>query len=199
MMIILDGSLSMAERLENGESKMVVAKRVILDLLRTLPPNVHVGFRVYGLSSYFRPCRSTESLVAIGTNNRFLIANKVAKIQPNGATPISFSLSTSINQDFIGLNGKKTIVLVSDGAESCSSDPCEVTINALRQGVNVKINTIGLGISNDYDAERQLKCVAAATWGQFYTANTAAELAKSLRQATRAESTVQGKIVIPKR
>jgi len=193
VMIILDSSYSMSESLPTGESKMAAAKRVILDFMKQLPPDVHVGLRVYGNAE---ECDSTRQLLPIGVNNRNYLASQMVGIRPTGFTPISYTLGRSIQEDFYGIPGEKSIILVSDGMETCGADPCGVAVAMVRHGIDVKINVVGFGIQ-ELEASRQLKCVAMSTFGKFYTAQTAAELANSLNQATPYVKSVQGQILSP--
>jgi Ca-activated chloride channel homolog len=200
IMIILDGSYSMNEKIDGEgqpqDSKMTVAKRVIAQVIQTLPANTRVGLRVYGQSQVpFLDCQSTVLLSPLGFNNRAEIASQLAKVRPIGQTPISLAIRVSAQQDFAGYTGKKTIVLVSDGQETCDADPCKVGVELVQNGVDVTINTVGLGIATNYDAQRQLKCVALGTNGQFYSADTSASLAKGLQNSVRSSTQVEAKIL----
>ena len=199
VMIILDSSYSMAEPINgrSGENKMTAAKRAVLNVVQSLSPSTRVGLRVYGNSgNSFTACRATDVLVPLGNNNRNLIGSKMIGIRPTGATPISYTVERSLNEDFRGLNGKKSIILISDGIETCGEDPCNVAVRMQQQGINIKINVVGFGLQ-DYAAEKQLRCVALGTKGKYYSANTAAELADSLNKATAVETRVQGTILTP--
>jgi hypothetical protein len=196
VLLILDASFSMSERLEGGESKMAIAKRVILDTLRQIPPSTYVGFRIYGYSSNpITSCSASKLVVPFARNNRAAIAQALIPLRPTGETPISFSLTQAIEQELALRPGKKTIVLVTDGVETCDADPCRVAVHLVKNGSNVQINTVALGLARDYDALRQLKCISAATYGKFYTANTAAELARGLTESLRTTTNVNAQIL----
>lgn len=198
VMIILDDSDSMSENIDtSGESKMAAAKRTVLEVIRNISPNTRVGLRVYGNSaSPFNACHATDLLVPLGQNNRNLIASKMIGLRPTGMTPISYTILRSLDEDFQTVNGQRTIILISDGIETCGEDPCRVAVRMQQMGINVKINVVGLGL-HDYEATKQLRCVALGTKGQFYSANTAAELANSLNKALAVETKVQGTILTP--
>ncbi len=197
VLIILDASYSMSEPLQGKETKMAVAKRTILQVLQNVPPHVNVGLRVYGNSANsLTACRATDLLVPIGPNNRNLVSSKLIGVKPTGATPISHTLIKSVREDFANLPGKKSIILVSDGIETCGANPCDVAVNMVRNGVDIKMNVVGFGI-HDMAANRQLKCIALSTFGKFYNANTAAELANSLNNSLSVQTEVQGQILLP--
>jgi von Willebrand factor type A domain len=208
VLIILDASDSMNERL-GAKTKIQLAKDVVINTIRTLPPNVNVGLRVYGhklgaggyimhgpLGGYLvggDACRQSELLVPIQQNNRESIANHILGIQAVGKTPITYSLQQAINHDLASIPGQKTIVLVSDGRETCDGDPCDLAVDMVRSGINVKINTIGLA-THDPVADDQLRCIALASKGKFYSADTAAQLAKSFQDSAQVQTSVQAKI-----
>lgn len=198
IMILLDASYSMKERLGRGqESKMTAAKRIVLDVVRQAAPQTRIGLRVYGdSSSPFGSCRATSLLAPVGHDNRNLIASKLIGIRPTGSTPISYTILRSLEEDFNHVAGPKSIILISDGMETCGEDPCDVAVRMQQRGINVKINVVGYGLS-DYAAIKQMRCVALATKGKYYSANTAAELANSLNQAMAVEKNVQGTIIMP--
>ena len=194
-LIILDASESMLERLPDGQTRMAAAKRTILETLQKIPQQQPVGLRVYGTDT-FNACRSTKLLVPISPNNRYQIASQMTKIQPTGMTPITFSLTTAVRDDFNHLNGRRNIILISDGMETCGADPCDLAVSMVQNGVDVKINVIGYGLK-DLEGIRQLKCAALATKGRFYNTHTAAELSNGLDQLLGARKDVQAKIYIP--
>ncbi len=197
VLIILDASQSMSEPINAQETKMVAAKRTILNVLQNIPASVPVGLRVYGISrNEWDACRSSDLVVPIQPGSRYAISAQLLKVRPRGATPISFSITQAVQNDFGGRPGKKSIILVSDGMETCDADPCDVAVSLMRSGADVKINVIGYGIQ-DLSAMKQLKCVALATKGKFYSANTSAQLANSLGEALGAQKNVQAQVILP--
>jgi Ca-activated chloride channel family protein len=195
-LLILDASYSMGETLDEGQTKMAVAKRALLDTLAKLPPNTAVGLRVYGISSNpLSACTASKLVVPIGTNNRAVIASHLLGLRPTGETPISFSLQQAIQLDLLNRQGPKAVVLVTDGMETCDADPCRVAVQLVRNGSQVKIHTIALGLARDYDALRQLKCISAATYGRFHSASTYGELLKGLANSVEIRTRVDAQII----
>jgi len=201
VMILLDSSYSMIEPLGGGRNnngapnKMGAAKNSVLEMIRDLPPTANIGLRIYGNSNNpMHACHATTRLVPLGQGNRNMMAAQMIGVQPTGSTPISYSIIQSLNEDFVGYPGKKSIILISDGIETCGEDPCTLAVRMQQMGANIKINVIGLGI-DDIDAIKQLRCVALATKGKFFTANTAAELGRSLHNAMAVETHVQATIL----
>lgn len=202
VLIILDASYSMMEPLNRHtrEAKISVAKRTILQVLNAVPNHVNIGLRVYGADTSNRmfACKDSRLIVPIAPNQRYRIASALMDIHPTGATPISYSILEAVHRDFINLPGKKSVILVSDGMETCGQDPCSVVVGMQRHGVDVKINVVGFGL-HDVAAANQLKCIALSTFGEFHQANTAAQLADQLGRNLHAQTEVQGRVVLPPR
>lgn len=208
ILFILDASDSMNDR-TGGQTKMEAAKRIVMETVRSLPKNVNVGLRVYGhrtgsggfavrspIGTFMtggEACRQSELVVPVAAQNRAAIASELLNIEATGKTPITYTLQQAVSNDFVGLTGRKTIILVSDGRETCSFNPCDFAVEAVRQGIDVKINTIGFG-TRDRLADEQLRCVALATKGRFYSVDTAAQLAKSLQDSVQVQTSVQARI-----
>jgi len=201
ILIILDCSLSMEDEI-NGVKKIDIAKDVINKVLAQIPGNVYVGLRVYGHKrNLFKSilglddCQASELLVPINTNNRYNISRALTGLHPVGMTPICYSIDQSINNDFVGLPGKKRIILVSDGMETCNGNPCDFAVNMVKRKINVSIDVIGFDLSSDPSAISSLRCAALVTRGKFYTADNSKQFLKSLQQSFSVSREVEGRIL----
>ena len=195
-LFILDFSNSMTEYLD-GQSKANMMIETVRNLLPSINPNSFVGLRVYGQRMGFTPmeaCRASTLMVPITKINKPSIENALEKVHPKGMTPITFSLKQAIKYDFAGFRGKKHIILLTDGGENCDESPCKFVMELIRTRKDITIDVIAFNISDEDDLD-QLKCTSLVTSGKFYTANTAAELAKSLQNSTNAEKKVEAKII----
>ena len=74
-----------------------------------------------------------------------------------------------------------TIVLVSDGIETCNADPCAAVRTAKREGAHFLMHVVGFDVG-DVDIE-QLECAAQAGEGLYLNAGNADELLAALNQA----------------
>ena len=178
VMFILDGSGSMWGRVRDtsGEvEKIVVAKRVVSNLIKQLPASVQVGLEVYGHRSK-TDCSDVEVMLPIGLDNQAAAIEKLDSIKPKGKTPISQALLVASKQ-LKSLDGAATVVLVSDGKETCDDDPCALVKSLREQGVNMQVHVVGFDVGKE---ERdQLICIADAGKGTYFTANNADQLADS--------------------
>lgn len=202
VLIILDCSLSMEDKI-HGQRKIDIAKNIINQVLPEIPPGINVGLRVYGhqrdaLKSFFGidTCEVSELLVPVGPNTSPLISHKLVGLEPTGWTPICYSLVQAAKNDFLYVRGEKRIILVSDGMETCSGDPCKVAIRLKRRYPDISIDVIGYDLSSeDPSAINNLKCVALATRGRFFTADNPEQLLRSIREIFNISTQVQGKIM----
>ena len=178
--IILDVSGSMAGQLSDGGTKMNVAKNSLATVINQMPENAFVGFRAYGhrSTSANKNCKDSELIYPIGKLSKDSLITKINSLSPGGWTPIDYSL----RQAKLDFNNNpeygKMIILVSDGEETCGGDPC-ATIKTMRgEGFDVVVNTVGFDVSGI--AEDQLKCIAAASGGEYRSAKNASELVDSM-------------------
>lgn len=195
-LFILDFSNSMNEFL-NSRKKV----DIMLDTMREILPKISsqnpVGMRAYGYRIGITPydsCKASKLMVPITKGGNHLVAERIEKTRAIGMTPITYSLKNALNKDFKDFNGQKHIILLTDGGENCDESPCTFMTKNLRFYPDVKIDVIAYDIRNSDDIS-QLECVALVTRGQFYTANTAAELANSLNNSLNIEKEVEGKVI----
>ena len=196
ILFIVDFSNSMEEKIE-GKRKIDIALESLEKILPLIPPDIYVGMRVYGHKSgmtYFDSCKASSLVAPVDLNNVSAIQDSLSRLTPQGATPIAFSLKQAVSNDFGYFTGKKRIILLTDGGENCDESPCEYALRLIRERNDFKIDVIAMDI-NDKDAYNQLKCVALATSGKFYCANTSAELLNSFQDSLNIKKEVQGMII----
>lgn len=195
-LFIMDFSNSMSEYID-GESKVDLMLSTMRKILPTISKNSSIGLRVYGHRMGFTPfeaCRASSLLVPIGPSNAFNIEGALMKTHPRGMTPITYSLKQAIKYDFMGFSGKKHIILLTDGGENCDESPCKFVMELIKIRKDVVIDVIAFNIDNEDDLE-QLQCTSLVTSGKFYSANTAAELARSLNNSLNVHKEVEAKII----
>lgn len=125
-------------------------------------------------------CSDIETIIQPGANTRAAIAAAVNGITPKGKTP----LSAAVIQAAEALKYSEeaaTVILVSDGKETCQLDPCEVGRQLEATGVDFTAHVIGFDVDNPAD-RAQLQCLAENTGGTFRTASNADELADALEE-----------------
>ncbi|HEX7001695.1 MAG TPA: VWA domain-containing protein [Trueperaceae bacterium] len=179
MQLILDASGSMFNKLEDGRYRIVAAKDVLTQLISALPEDqgLNVGLRVYGAQRWASDpdaCEDTRLLVPMDGVDRSLLLQTVRDTQAQGATPIALSLELAA-QDFPA-EGRKVIVLITDGIESCRTDLREVAERLRSQGIDVDLRIIGIDLDDFARA-------AFEGLGTFENATSATELLDALNRA----------------
>ncbi|EIC20114.1 vWA domain-containing protein [Thiorhodovibrio frisius] len=173
--LVLDGSGSMWGQID-GVNKIEIARKVIVDLLATLPPEQELGLMTYGHRRK-GDCSDIE-LIIEPSIDRNAIAQAVQAISPKGKTPLSAAVIQAA-EALRYTEDMATVILVSDGIETCDLDPCAVGRELETAGVDFTAHVIGFDVA-DPAALEQLQCLAQETGGLFRTAANAEELADAL-------------------
>lgn len=201
ILFLIDSSNSMREKINSGtdsnkkEAKMEAAKKVLEETLSRIPNEINLGLRVFGngFRGDMTDCQQSTLLVPLGRNNRKAIIEAVRGMSPHGLTPLTYALMQAEN-DLRYCNGPKTVILISDGVETCGGDPCPYVDRLSRVlGVKMKIDIVGLGLRRDRSAQEQLNCIAEKSGGKYYDANTAADLVNSIANSVR--QAISGKVL----
>lgn len=190
ILFLLDCSLSMKEKMKDQIQKMEAAKQVLQKALARIPSDVNTGLRVFGqgdprnpYGAYMSDCEQTTLLVPLGQGNRRAIIERVRDIRPFGMTPLTFALEQAARLDFANSKGKKVIILISDGADTCGGDPCRLIRMLPAYGIRIKIDVVGLDLKHDHTARSELNCITENSNGKYYDANSAEELIKSVQES----------------
>jgi Ca-activated chloride channel family protein len=166
ILFVLDASQSMLGKW-NKEQKMVVATRLLSNLMDSLQPieNLEVALRVYGhqyaVSTGDRSCEDTKLEVPFGPNGFAEIKKKMTYLYPKGTTPIAYSLEKTKNDFPPCGNCKNILILITDGIEECDGDPCAVALALKKNNVTLKPFVIGMGL--EVEMIDAFKCI-----GTFY-------------------------------
>ncbi|MBK6933120.1 MAG: VWA domain-containing protein [Saprospirales bacterium] len=184
-LFIFDASGSMWQKIDQ-DYKINVARSVMNTVLADIPPDARVGLMVYGHRRK-NDCADIETLIPLGPLNPALFSAKLQQIDPKGMTPIAQSITAALEL-LRPVSGQVTVILISDGLETCSGDACALMRAAKAQGVNIALHVVGFGLKND--DQSSLECLAQAGGGQYFPANNVDELANALEQTV--EPPVQG-------
>ncbi len=181
-MIVLDASGSMWGQID-GRSKIEIARETLASVLKSVPTGTELGLMVYGHREK-GSCSDIELAVppAAGTENA--IAAFVNGLNPKGKTPLTQSVEQAA--DILKYTEEKaTVVLVTDGLETCEADPCALASALERKGVDFTTHVVGFGLTEEEG--RQVACLAENTGGKYFQASDAGQLVAALT-ATVAEA-----------
>jgi Ca-activated chloride channel family protein len=175
--MVFDVSNSMWGQID-GVSKVEIAREVIGDLLADWDPGVNLGLVAYGHRRK-GDCSDIEYVIPVGPVEPRAFSRLVNELVPRGKTPLTDAVRTAA--EILNYNDTPaTVILVSDGIESCNADPCALAEELERGGVNFTAHVVGFDVARIED-QRQLSCLADETGGKYLTADNASELAEALR------------------
>ena len=180
--LVLDGSGSMWGQID-GIAKIQIAQGVMGELLATLPEEQELGLTAYGHRTK-GDCTDIETLVAPGSGTRDAISAAVDGIQPRGKTPMTDAVIAAA-QALRYTEETATVILVSDGIETCNPDPCAAARMLEETGVDFTAHVVGFDVT-DPEALKQMQCLAEETGGRFLTADNASELGEALVEVAAA-------------
>jgi Ca-activated chloride channel homolog len=184
VILVLDASGSMRGKID-GKSKMDIAKAVVGRIVKSWNPADELGLVVYGHRKK-GSCDDIEVLREPGALDAAQYMKSVNGLNPKGKTPMTQAVRMAA-ESLQYTEKKATVILVSDGIETCDADPCAVAEELAKAGVELKVHTVGFGL-DDQGAVAQLRCLAEKTGGTFTTANNEADLQKALAKTVKAEA-----------
>lgn len=183
--LILDGSGSMWGQID-GVNKIVIAKNVVEGLVRGLPDNQRLGMVAYGHRKK-GDCTDIQTLADVGADRETVI-KQIRSISPVGMTPLSKSVEHAATALDYTKNAA-TVILVSDGLETCDADPCALARTLEENGLDFTVHVVGFDVTEE--ERRGLQCIASETGGEFLAADSAAELNDALTQVAMTQAPVE--------
>jgi hypothetical protein len=194
-LLVLDASGSMNARLPDGQTRIDAAKKAVVDLVSRMDPSTRLALRAYGHQSATqkKDCKDTALLVGFAplASNRAEVVAQAQALQARGYTPITHALTAAAQDIASEESGERIIVLVSDGQETCASDPCIAARALAAADAKLVIHTIGFGVGAA--ARTQLQCIANVARGSYFDANSAASLVSTLGKAAQTKAAEQKK------
>ena len=184
-MLVVDGSNSMWGQVD-GTAKITIAQSVVRDLLHELPQELEIGLAAYGHRTH-GDCHDVEIMVQPQQGNRDEITKRMDRIKPTGKTPMAEAVvqaAEALRHD----QAPATVILVSDGVETCSPNVCDVVGNLEETGVDFTAHVIGFDVTED-EAHAQFACVAETTGGRYLPVTSAQDLSAALLATTTFTST----------
>lgn len=175
--IVLDGSGSMWGQIE-GKTKIEIARETLRAVLKAVPAENEIGLMVYGHRTK-GDCSDIELAVSPASGTSSSISGFADRINPKGKTPITASVrkaAEALRYD----EDKATVILVTDGLETCNADPCALARELEATGVDFTAHVVGFGLSDEEG--RIVACLAEETGGKYLKAENASSLGDALRE-----------------
>jgi hypothetical protein len=186
---IVDFSASMGEGTKDSAGTELV-RGALREALRVLPADFEAAVRVYGhretREQRGASCRDTELLIPF---QRGLSPQSLApldQLSPRGLTPLAHAIAESA-KDFTAVREERSIILITDGADTCDGDPVAVIRELQRRGFKTVVHTIGLNLTPG--AREQLGGIAAVGGGVFASVGDMPSMRRGILKALKSSFT----------
>jgi len=144
ILFLLDASSSMGNSWIDATSRFQTAGRIIntiVDSVHRVNPDVAFAIRVFGnqYPSQEKNCFDSRLEVPFNLANDGQIKARLKYLSPRGYSPIAWSLQQAAEQDFREDDRYSySIILITDGGESCGGDICATVTNLLNKKISFK-------------------------------------------------------------
>lgn len=184
-MIVFDASKSMAASVgdEKGLRRIDVVRSALANVLPRVAPRRRMGLITYGPGS--RDACSNVSLQLKPTSNAATqIMSRVDALKPEGRTPLTRAVRGAA--EVLNFRNKAaTIIVLTDGEETCGADPCALARELKRDGAGTVVHVISYEIASAVgsDGEFVSRCFADETGGTYVDTKTIDEVRNALETA----------------
>ncbi|MCB0339948.1 MAG: VWA domain-containing protein [Bdellovibrionales bacterium] len=181
--IILDMSESMSKPIQ-GKPKYQIAIDSIIASLNDFQEKNQLGIRAFGhrfnTNQKTSSCSDSELISPFDQNSKKTLLDKLLSLRPSGYTSLAYSLDEA-GKDIAKLPGPQTIILVSDGEDTCGGNTLESIKRLESKGVKVQIQAIGIGV--DDKTAKYLEELSWLTNGRFHRVRKIEETYRALQSA----------------
>ncbi len=181
-MLVIDTSGSM------GQSGMATVRAATASYLRAVPPDVLVGVVSFA---------STAGVDLAPTKNRAAVQRVVNGLASRGNTSLFAAMQSAIKA--LGANGDRSIVLLSDGADTMAGDKAAARGSVMSglKAASVRVDVVQFR-TTDPDATTALRGFALANGGSVVSAGDTAAVASAFQSSAKSlDAQVQFTIVTP--
>ncbi|MBS1907178.1 MAG: VWA domain-containing protein [Actinobacteria bacterium] len=196
VVLILDASGSMVRETTKGRTRMDDARDAMLKAVDELPDDAQVALLVFGTGTgnsdaeQAAGCTDVKTMAKLGPIDRKALGSSIKGVKASGYTPIGPALRTAAKM--LPEHGTGTIVLVSDGVDTCSPPPaCEVASELHGANGALAIHAVGFGVDKDEQAQQQLECIGRVGGGSYLPASNVTQLGSRITAATNGTDTAK--------
>lgn len=181
VIIVLDASGSMWAQID-GKPKLEIARESLRTVLQSVPADREIGFMAYGHREK-GSCEDIELIVPPRAGSADAISTAADNLKFLGKTP----LTAAVRQAAEALKyteDKATVVLITDGLETCGGDPCALGTELEAAGIDFTADVVGFGLTADEG--KQVACLAENTGGKYIQASDEKALQDALAETVAA-------------
>ncbi len=177
IMVVLDASGSMWGQI-NGTTKIELVREAYGALVKDWQAKpIDAGLIAYGHRRK-GDCQDIEVLSEPMPVDAISLSEIVYRLTPKGKTPLGDAVRLAAKKlNFV--EQKATVILLSDGVETCGIDSCQLGLELEEAGIDFTTHVIGLDIKTNQERQ-QLRCLADNTGGQYIDAKNAEDLSDAL-------------------
>lgn len=173
--LVLDASGSMWGQVD-GRTKVEIARESIARLMEAWDPDIELGLMAYGHRRK-SDCSDIELVLPVSRHPPETVVDAVNRLSAKGKTPLCAAVQQAA-EALRYTENRATVILVSDGIETCGMDPCAVAEELEQAGVAFTAHVIGFDLQKE--ELESLRCLAEGTGGLFIEAKDAAGLTEAL-------------------
>ena len=181
VIIILDASGSMWAQID-GKPKLEIARESLRTVLQSVPANDEIGFMAYGHRTK-GSCDDIELIVPPQAGSASAISAAADSMKFLGKTPLTAAVKQAA-EALKYTEDKATVVLITDGLETCGGDPCALGKELKKTGVDFTADVVGFGLTADEG--KQIACLAENTGGKYIQASDEKALQEALVETVAA-------------
>jgi Ca-activated chloride channel homolog len=174
--IVLDASGSMWGQID-GRAKLEIAREALGTVLSGLDPATEIGLMAYGHREK-GSCEDIELVVPPGPGTGQAITDAANAMKFLGKTPLSEAVRRAASE-LKSTEAKATVILITDGIETCEADPCALGAELEASGVDFTAHVVGFGLTEDEG--KAVACLAENTGGKYIQASDAGALVEALK------------------
>lgn len=179
--IVLDGSGSMWGQIE-GRPKLEIAREALDQVLQGLPAETELGLMAYGHREK-GSCDDIQMIVPPAAGTAGAISDAAKAMSFLGKTPLSEAVRRAATE-LRSTEEKATVILITDGIETCNADPCALGLELEAAGVDFTAHVVGFGLTKEEG--QQVACLAENTGGKYIEASNAPALVEALQTTVAA-------------
>jgi Ca-activated chloride channel family protein len=183
-MLVFDASRSMAamDAGNEGLSRIDSVRAALAKILPKIASKRRLGLITYGPGAA-AACAGTTLELLPTLNAAGRILDRVYRLDPGGRTPLTRAVKMAA--DVLNYRERPaTIVLLTDGEETCGGAPCALARALKAEGAGVTVHVVSYRIAGSLgsDAVFSARCLAEETGGLYVATGTADELAAALEK-----------------
>jgi Ca-activated chloride channel family protein len=182
---VFDASKSMAAASgdNTGLRRIDSVRTALARILPRVSPKRRLGLITYGPGS--RPaCVNVSLELRPAPNAGAQIMVRVDRLKPDGKTPLTRAVRMAADAlDYRNRPG--TIVLLTDGEETCGANPCALAKALKTDGAHTTVHVISYRIASAVGSDGVFasRCLADETGGLYVAADTIDEVTAALETA----------------